>query len=187
MSSEKRNCVSQPGPLPSDMRIIFVCDERKRARLCGTTSSSAAYAPALSSSFMRRWSSFASSTVRPIARQPVHVTCRGTRPRWPTTGMPSRAIASTMNGLAEQYTELAPISSARKATRIASSCDASPWGVAHERKLFGAAATSAGRRACASGESKLQLIKSTLASSAAAASSGDFTWMCVRHRLPLSF
>jgi hypothetical protein len=40
--SEKRNCVSQPGPEPSDMRSIFVCEQSQRARLCGTTSSSAA-------------------------------------------------------------------------------------------------------------------------------------------------
>ena len=44
-----------------------------------------------------------------------------------------------------------------------------------KRKLFGAAATNNGSRACASGESKLQLIRSTPAFSAAAASSGDLT------------
>mgnify|MGYP000365582824 CR=1 FL=1 len=47
----------------------------------------------------------------------------------------------------EQYTELAPASRASKATRIASSPLAMPCGVAAERKLFGAAATSLGRRA----------------------------------------
>ena len=71
--------------------------------------------------------------------------------------------------------ELAPSSRARKPIRIASSGEANPWGVAQDKKLWGAAATSNGSRACASGESKLQLIKSTPAASAAAASSGDFT------------
>ena len=78
-----------------------------------------------------------------------------------------------MKGPAGQSTLLAPISRARKATRIASSGEASPCGVAAERKLCGAATTSAGRRACASGLSKLQLIRSTPASSAAEANGED--------------
>ncbi|MDB4537952.1 hypothetical protein N9230_05010 [Akkermansiaceae bacterium] len=78
-------------------------------------------------------------------------------------------------GLHEQYTELAPISSARNPTRIASSVEAIPCGVAQDKKLVGAASTKPGNRACDSGESKLQLIKSIPASSAALASSGDFT------------
>ena len=51
-------------------------------------------------------------------------------------------MASMMNGLAEQYTELAPNSRARNPTRMASSGDARPCGVEPERKLCGAAATS---------------------------------------------
>src|SRR5438067_11188917 len=62
-----------------------------------------------------------------------------------------------------------------KPTRMACSGEARPCGVEPERKLFGAAATSRGKRAWASAESKGQLIKSTPAASAAAASSGDFT------------
>src|SRR5579863_3468681 len=69
---------------------------------------------------------------------------------------------------------------------MASSGDANPCGVAPEMKLFGAAATSNGSRACDAGESKLQLNKSIPAASAAAASSGDLTWTCVRQRLPLN-
>ena len=38
----EKNCVSQPFPEPRDMRINFVCEHSQRARLCGTTSSSAA-------------------------------------------------------------------------------------------------------------------------------------------------
>lgn len=69
---------------------------------------------------------------------------------------------------------------------MASSREARPCGVAQEMKLLGAAATILGRRAWASGESKLQLMRSTPAVSAAAASSGDLTWIWVRQRLPLS-
>src|SRR6266478_5349051 len=53
-------------------------------------------------------------------------------------------------------------------------------------KLFGAAATKRGNRACDAGVSKLQLSKSIPAASAAPASSGDLTWTWTRHRLPLS-
>ena len=49
------------------------------------------------------------------------VDCTDDRLNDVTTGIPSRAIPSIMNGLAEQYTELAPSSSARNPTRIASS------------------------------------------------------------------
>src|SRR5882724_9557110 len=56
--------------------------------------------------------------VLPIGRTFVQVAWRGTMPRWPTTGIPSRAIASIIHGLAEQYTELAPSSVY---------CSASPW------------------------------------------------------------
>ena len=45
---------------------------------------------------------FASAGVLPIARTFVHVAWHGTIPRCPTTGMPSRAIASMIQGLAEQ-------------------------------------------------------------------------------------
>ncbi len=62
--------------------------------------------------------------------------------------------------------------------RIASSRElAMPCGVAPEIKLFGAASTSRGSPACAVGVSKLQLRRSMPAASAAAASSGDLTWM----------
>lgn len=57
-------------------------------------------------------------------------------------------------GLAEQYTELAPISRARNPVRMASSAVAIPCGVDPERKLVGAAATRRESRACASGVSK---------------------------------
>src|SRR5437870_5344103 len=70
--------------------------------------------------------------------------------------------------------------------RTASSDEAIPCGVDPETKLFGAAATRSGNRACDAGESKLQLSKSIPAASAAAASSGDLTCRCVRQRLPLS-
>ena len=82
-----------------------------------------------------------------MARYPVHVTCRGIMPRCATTGIRSRAMASMMNGLAEQYTELAPISKALNPTRIASSGVARACGVAADRKLFGAAAASNGNLA----------------------------------------
>ncbi len=97
-----------------------------------------------------------------------------------------RAEIAVGLGVARQALVVAPASSARIATRIASSPDAKPCGVAAEMKLSGAAATIFGSRASASGESKLQLIRSTPASAAAAAS-GVLTWMWVRTRWPLTF
>tara|TARA_B110000438_G_C15527510_1_gene526992 strand:+ start:486 stop:641 length:156 start_codon:yes stop_codon:yes gene_type:complete len=50
-----------------------------------------------------------------------------------------------------------------------------PCGVAAEIKLAGALSTILGKRAWASGKSKLQLIRSTPAAAAAEASSEDLT------------
>ena len=69
----------------------------------GTTSISAANAPAASSVLTCRYTYIAVSSVLPTARKPpVQVRRSGIKPTWPTIGIPSADSRSTICVLAEQ-------------------------------------------------------------------------------------
>ncbi len=69
----------------------------------GTTSISAAKAPASSKAFVWRQISSALAAVLPTARKPpVQVALDGISPTWPQTGMPSSRMRRTVERLAAQ-------------------------------------------------------------------------------------
>ena len=95
--------LSQPLPAPIDSMTRDVLALIAAATSPGTTSISAAKAPASSSALTCRQISSALSAVLPTAlKPPVQVAFDGMRPTWPQTGMPSSRRRRTVESPAAQ-------------------------------------------------------------------------------------